>query len=81
MSVVRCHCHRGALQLSCIPILLRCWVFSCCMQSVYNEEIFFLSHGSYSSPGVSVRAMDIMIFMNSKVECDFWECNLIRVPF
>jgi len=34
---------------------------------VYNEEIFFLSHGSYTSPQVSVRAMDIMIFMNSKV--------------
>ena len=37
------------------------------MQSVYNEEMFFLSHGSYSSPQVSVRAMDIMLFMNSKV--------------
>ncbi|CAK0787073.1 hypothetical protein CVIRNUC_010289 [Coccomyxa viridis] len=36
-------------------------------QSVYNEEMFFLSHGSYSSPQVSVRAMDIMLFMNSKV--------------
>ena len=36
-------------------------------QSVYNEEMFFLSHGSYTSPKVSVRAMDIMIFMNSKV--------------
>ena len=29
--------------------------------------MFFLSHGSYSSPQVSVRAMDIMLFMNSKV--------------
>ncbi|CAL5229301.1 g12600 [Coccomyxa viridis] len=36
-------------------------------QSVYNEEMFFLSHGSYSSAQVTVRAMDIMVFMNSKV--------------
>ncbi len=38
------------------------------VQSVYNEEMFFLSHGSYSSAQVTVRAMDIMVFMNSKVE-------------
>ncbi|KAK9824345.1 hypothetical protein WJX72_009577 [[Myrmecia] bisecta] len=36
-------------------------------QSVYNEEIFFLSHGAYKSPNVSVRVMDIYKFMNSKV--------------
>ncbi|CAL8464975.1 g4510 [Coccomyxa elongata] len=36
-------------------------------QSVYNEEIFFLSHGKYKSPGVTVRVMDIYTFMNSKV--------------
>jgi hypothetical protein len=36
-------------------------------QSVYNEEIFLLSHGDeYKSPGVSVRVMDIYKFMNSK---------------
>ena len=35
-------------------------------QSVYNEEIFFLSHGDYVSPGVTVRVMDRLKFMNSK---------------
>lgn len=35
-------------------------------QTAYNEEIFFLSHGSYKSPQVSVRVMDIDQFMNSK---------------
>lgn len=32
-----------------------------------NEEIFFLSHGDYKSPNVSVRVMDYLKFMNSKV--------------
>ncbi|EIE20571.1 hypothetical protein COCSUDRAFT_37807 [Coccomyxa subellipsoidea C-169] len=36
-------------------------------QSVFNEEIFFLSHGDYKNPGVTVRVMDIYLFMNSKV--------------
>lgn len=35
-------------------------------QSVYNEEIFFLSHGEYKSHQVSVRIMEPEIFMNSK---------------
>jgi hypothetical protein len=35
-------------------------------QSVYNEEIFFLSHGDYSSHGVTVRVMEYDLFMNSK---------------
>ncbi|GIL62084.1 hypothetical protein Vafri_16376 [Volvox africanus] len=35
-------------------------------QTAYNEEIFFLSHGNYRSPQVSVRVMDIDQFMNSK---------------
>lgn len=35
-------------------------------QTAYNEEIFFLSHGSYKSPQVTVRVMDIDKFMNSK---------------
>jgi hypothetical protein len=35
-------------------------------QTAWNEEIFFLSHGSYKSPQVSVRVMDIDQFMNSK---------------
>lgn len=39
---------------------------ACSLQSVYNEEIFFLSHGKYKSPGVTVRVMDIYTFMNSK---------------
>eukprot|EP00898_Chlorokybus_atmophyticus_P001142 jgi/Chlat1/2028/Chrsp159S02324 len=36
-------------------------------QSVYNEEIFFLTHGNYKSPQVTVRVMDIYQFVNSKV--------------
>uniref|UniRef100_A0A383W2G0 Nucleotide-diphospho-sugar transferase domain-containing protein n=1 Tax=Tetradesmus obliquus TaxID=3088 RepID=A0A383W2G0_TETOB len=36
-------------------------------QTAYNEEIFFLSHDNYRSPGVSVRVMSIYKFMNSKV--------------
>ncbi|KAG1676624.1 hypothetical protein FOA52_008753 [Chlamydomonas sp. UWO 241] len=35
-------------------------------QTAYNEEMFFLSHGNYKSPQVSVRVMDIDAFMNSK---------------
>lgn len=35
-------------------------------QSIYNEEIFFLSHGEYRSSRVTVRVMDHEIFMNSK---------------
>lgn len=35
-------------------------------QTAYNEEIFFLSHGAYKSPQVSVRVMEIDKFMNSK---------------
>ncbi|GMH33869.1 hypothetical protein BSKO_01703 [Bryopsis sp. KO-2023] len=35
-------------------------------QTAFNEEIFFLSHGNYSSPQVSVRVLDINQFMNSK---------------
>jgi len=35
-------------------------------QSVYNEELFFLSHDDYVSPGLSVRIMNIHKFMNSK---------------
>jgi hypothetical protein len=33
---------------------------------VYNEELFFLSHDDYVSPGLSVRIMNIHKFMNSK---------------
>ncbi|KAF6264156.1 nucleotide-diphospho-sugar transferase-domain-containing protein [Scenedesmus sp. NREL 46B-D3] len=36
-------------------------------QTAYNEEIFFLSHDHYKSPGVTVRVMSIYKFMNSKV--------------
>ena len=36
-------------------------------QSVFNEEIFFLSHDEYLSPHISVRVMNIFQFMNSKV--------------
>ena len=36
-------------------------------QSVYNQEIFFLSHDDYIAPQVTVRVMNIFEFMNSKV--------------
>lgn len=36
-------------------------------QSVYNQEIFFLSHDDYIAPHVTVRVMNIYQFMNSKV--------------
>ena len=36
-------------------------------QSVYNQEIFFLSHDGYKAPHVTVRVMNIYKFMNSKV--------------
>ena len=36
-------------------------------QSVFNEEIFFLSHDDYVSPNISVRVMNIYKFLNSKV--------------
>lgn len=35
-------------------------------QTVYNEELFFMSHGEYLSPRATVRVMDIDVFMNSK---------------
>ena len=40
-------------------------------QSVYNQEIFFLAHGPYTAPNVTVRVMDIYKFMNSKVSASF----------
>lgn len=36
-------------------------------QSVFNEEIFFLSHDDYLSPNISVRVMNVYKFLNSKV--------------
>jgi len=35
-------------------------------QSAYNQEIFRLAHGSSVSPGVSVRTMNYMCFLNTK---------------
>lgn len=35
-------------------------------QQAFNEEVFFLTHGEYKSPGISVRVMDIYTYMNSK---------------
>mmetsp|Transcript_728 Transcript_728/g.1991 ORF Transcript_728/g.1991 Transcript_728/m.1991 type:complete len:392 (-) Transcript_728:462-1637(-) len=35
-------------------------------QTAFNEEVFFLSHGKYKSPQVTVRVMEIDEFMNSK---------------
>ncbi len=45
------------------------------LQSVFNEEIFFLSHGDYKNPGVTVRVMDIYLFMNSKVTQPLLPCT------
>jgi arabinosyltransferase len=36
-------------------------------QTAYNEELFFMPHGSITSPQCTVRVMDIYAFMNSKV--------------
>ncbi|PRW59143.1 Nucleotide-diphospho-sugar transferase family [Chlorella sorokiniana] len=36
-------------------------------QSVWNEYIFFLSHGDYKSPQIIARVMDYYQFMNTKV--------------
>lgn len=35
-------------------------------QSVFNEEMFYPSHGSYITTGITKRVMDINDFMNSK---------------
>ena len=35
-------------------------------QAIFNHEIFFLSHGDYLSPDVSVRVLEMFKFMNSK---------------
>ena len=35
-------------------------------QAVYNEEMFFPSHGDHVNPGVTTRVMKIDVFMNSK---------------
>ena len=36
-------------------------------QTVWNTQIFLLSHGEYKSPQVSIRVMEFNRFMNSKV--------------
>ncbi|KAK9858806.1 hypothetical protein WJX84_008354 [Apatococcus fuscideae] len=41
-------------------------------QSVYNEEMFFLSHGDYVAANVDVRVMDIFQFMNTKILFKVW---------
>ena len=43
---------------------------------MYNEELFFLSHDDYVSPGLSVRVMNIHKFMNSKVRR---ACHILRL--
>lgn len=35
-------------------------------QSAYNQEIFRLAHGGQRAPGVSVRTMNYMCFLNTK---------------
>lgn len=41
-------------------------------QTAFNEEIFALAHGSYTSPQCSVRVLDIYLFQNSKVTFKTW---------
>eukprot|EP00898_Chlorokybus_atmophyticus_P007227 jgi/Chlat1/7505/Chrsp61S07005 len=36
-------------------------------QQVFNEILMFPSHGEYASPGASLRVLDYMLFMNSKI--------------
>ena len=36
-------------------------------QSAYNQEIFTLAHGPYTSPNVSVRVAESYVWMNSRV--------------
>ena len=35
-------------------------------QTVYNEGIWFPSHGDYKSPQLSIRILDYKLFMNTK---------------
>ena len=44
-------------------------------QAVYNEVIFFPSHGAYENPHVTTRVMDIYKFMNSKTLFKFARHN------
>ena len=37
-----------------------------CLQTVYNEGIWFPSHGDYKSPQLSIRILDYKLFMNTK---------------
>jgi len=36
-------------------------------QAIFNNQLFFLSHGDTINPGCTVRVMDRERFMNSKV--------------
>ena len=48
---------------------------------MYNQEIFFLAHGPYTAPNVTVRIMDIYKFMNSKVPaCMAPRCMCCTLP-
>jgi len=48
-------------------------------QSVFNEEIFFLSHDDYVSPNISVRVMNIFKFLNSKVRQHIFLASLCAI--
>jgi hypothetical protein len=48
-------------------------------QAVYNEVMFFPSHGELRNPHVSTRVMDIDTFMNSKTLFKFARHNLRRM--
>ena len=48
-------------------------------QSVFNEEIFFLSHDEYVSPNISVRVMNIYKFLNSKVRSSYAPAKFVRL--
>jgi len=36
-------------------------------QAIFNNQLFFLSHGATINPGCTVRVMEMEKFMNSKV--------------
>ena len=54
-------------------------------QSVYNQEIFFLSHDEYESPHVSVRVMNIYRWVLHSWACQTrdafqeWACSVLAV--
>ena len=70
-----CSCQRAAehqtIMMHCKAAMPAVLCTQAWDQSVYNQEIFFLAHGPYTAPNVTVRVMDIYKFMNSKASAVF----------